>query len=1617
MKWIKESFPLLHKRSIRSLLLIGAFLLSLVSLQGQQNVATFQLDALSANLFRVSMITDTSFAAPNNTVNSMQIVLRARTGNFQVSNLTNLINQGQANEVQFAQNSRNNAPADNPNYDYISFTLTSLATPEIPFVKGDTVHLFTFQNGGTCTQDSLSIVTENDPFYAPNSIGANINNQLTVLGYPLPNTPIGINATKVPDCITNHLVEYKLEKRPNGTFQFSIIPKTTYTGSNRAVPNMQVTIRVKSEGFQVGNIVNLRNPGAANEVQFSTTSRYNQPVENPNYDYISFALLSTGTEEIPFQTDQEVPLFTFDNIGLCTEDTVSLITQSDPFYPPNISNSNSGQQMSIAGYGTGDIPIRTNGFGALDCTKECFMGCNDNVQVSLGVNCVAEVKPEMVATALHLTCPNGPKSVEIMENGLVIPTSPFLNESHIGKTLQVRVIDSLTTNSCWGSIIVKDKTPPTINCKSDTLQCGIQDFSPNNPLLGYPLVTDNCSDTLHNLTFLDRIVNNGCDTNFSGLVERTWTATDSNGMVGTCVQNIYFERMPLDSVVFPPNRDGVESPIVDCANGATHPSNTGAPTMGGHPLYPNPISFCQINAGYRDDSVSFCTGNNQIIRTWTVVDACTGLFRTDIQIISVQDTTPPVLNCLDTIQAVVDDGICSSTVTFPPITATDGCSGARVRIETPFGIVNGNGGTLQWVPQGVHQVVYVGIDSCNNIARCTTVLNVVDRTIPIATCDFINDVSLRPDGTVVVEANVFDDGSRDDCSGNQLTLAVKKVGDTLDFADFVTFYCHEAGDTINVRLRVTDLNGNSDECIAAIAISNNTAPIISCPRDTTIQCTDNYTSLSVFGVPTITDNCGGMTSFTETDSFELNNCGMGRIIRTFTVSHGGTPITCEQIITVENNTSFDSNGIVWPANYSALACTNPSLHPDSLPSGFNVPMFDSAGLCKRILRYYNDAVLDDVTDPIGCYKILRTWSVIDWCTFNPNDTAAGGYWSHVQQIDLVNTTRPTFTICPTDFEVPITDNSCSANVTLMALATDDCTPDSLITYSFNIDLYDDGSVDTSSNTNNASGIYPTGVHRIEFRARDDCGNISSCIFRFTVADRTRPNAICNSDTINIVNVGDELGATVDARQLALNSTDNCTDFANLTITAVPPSFTCPQLGVNQVTVTVTDSAGNSNTCVANVRVNDISNICPINRTAVNISGIITNEMGEKMEEVHVSINHPDVKPSMTNIKGEFKLEDVPVGNDYTVLPNRDFDILNGVSTFDLVLLNRHILNIENITSPYKLIAADVNRSGNISAFDIVLLRKLILRLTDSFPNNNAWRFVRTDFNFKKPKESHKNYFPEVYNINDLPKEDMWLEGFVAIKIGDVNGSANVKGSFVEGESRSPVSTLKLKVEEQLLKAGTLVEVPITANNFQKILGFQFAMNFDINALELVKLIPNAEAKVKDGNFGLDFIKRGIITCSWNQAQLQDQQKDNQELFTLQFKIKENLKLSEVLSISPEFMKMEAYEKIEASEVDLMDVGLLFESNNQPSSDFKLYQNKPNPFKTNTLIGFELKKAENIQFKIMDITGKTVKQINYEGQLGRNELLINNKDLKGKGVYYYQIATTEGIKTKKMLVIE
>ena len=100
-----------------------------------------------------------------------------------------------------------------------------------------------------------------------------------------------------------------------------------------------------------------------------------------------------------------------------------------------------------------------------------------------------------------------------------------------------------------------------------------------------------------------------------------------------------------------------------------------------------------------------------------------------------------------------------------------------------------------------------------------------------------------------------------------------------------------------------------------------------------------------------------------------------------------------------------------------------------------------------------------------------------------------------------------------------------------------------------------------------------------------------------------------------------------------------------------------------------------------------------------------------------------------------------------------------------------------------------------------------------------------------------------------------------------------------------------------------------------------------------------------------------------------------------------------------------------------NLDLLVSSATIGQDGLKLYQNKPNPFTGETIIGFELMEASATTLTILDMSGKVLRVIKGEHPKGYNQLVIDGKTLDEQGVFYYQLATDSGVETKKMILLK
>lgn len=140
-------------------------------------------------------------------------------------------------------------------------------------------------------------------------------------------------------------VKFKLTKLADGkTYQVSMIPDVTFQSPLNVTSTAQVTLKAPTGGFEVDQIFNLQDG-----VEWEPNSLTEGPQESPDSDYLSFGLITQGTDKIIYEAGVEVPLFAFTNFLEC-QGQISLIdNMNDPFAMPNSRQVNIGNQITILG--------------------------------------------------------------------------------------------------------------------------------------------------------------------------------------------------------------------------------------------------------------------------------------------------------------------------------------------------------------------------------------------------------------------------------------------------------------------------------------------------------------------------------------------------------------------------------------------------------------------------------------------------------------------------------------------------------------------------------------------------------------------------------------------------------------------------------------------------------------------------------------------------------------------------------------------------------------------------------------------------------------------------------------------------------------------------------------------------------------------------------------------------------------------------------------------------------------------------------------------------------------------------------------------------------------------
>ena len=401
-----------------------------------------------------------------------------------------------------------------------------------------------------------------------------------------------------------------------------------------------------------------------------------------------------------------------------------------------------------------------------------------------------------------------------------------------------------------------------------------------------------------------------------------------------------------------------------------------------------------------------------------------------------------------------------------------------------------------------------------------------------------------------------------------------------------------------------------------------------------------------------------------------------------------------------------------------------------------------------------------------------------------------------------------------------------------------------------------------------------------------------------------------------------------------------------------------------------------------------------------IAGTVITESAQVVKEVELVLEGANVSPEYTDVQGTYAFGEMPAGGSYKLSGTKNIDPLNGVSTIDLVLIQRHILGVETLDSPYKKIAADIDNSGSINGIDLIELRKLILGIYSEYPDNNSWRII--DATQDLGQDPFVTEIKENYIIPHLDS-DMQID-FIGVKVGDVDQSFE---QFHNGITNQRSSGLSVVATERTLEPGIEESIIIGSKDFTDLYGIQMELDLDTEKVAILGINPIDNNLTLD-NFNTDKLSEGNASMVWHNVKATSFDGDLFEIVVLPF---EAVSLSSVLSINEKRIMAEAY-----SDQAAIDLNLTF-YNIEETTEMILMQNSPNPWSENTEITYYLPQAIPATLSIYDISGRLVYKEEKIGSQGLNTVMLDKESLNAQGILYYELVTENGRKIQKMILME
>ena len=671
--------------------------------------------------------------------------------------------------------------------------------------------------------------------------------------------------------------------------------------------------------------------------------------------------------------------------------------------------------------------------------------------------------------------------------------------------------------------------------------------------LSNPLVIDNCG--------ISSIKNDAPSLFPIGTTIVNWTVTDIHNNINTASQKVTVIDNQLPKIISPAD----VTVNTDSGSNVATKVNIGTPVTSDN---------CGVASVTNDAPAIFPFGNTTV--NWKATDV-NGNFSVSTQNIIVKDAEAPLAIVSSSINKINDPGLCGAVVNYPSVFVTDnvsttsmiisaGDADGSVTFSTPL-LNNVNG--INFVSSGDYMDIAHGHGK--NISVLIELFNPMTnawvgvQTIQTGPGDFhfggasFNFPVISKVSQIRFTASEF--------VGAAFHLYLLKINlnsiRVIQTSGLPSGSVCPVGTTVN-SFQTIDAAGNISTSSFTVTVTDVEKPRITSYQSSIQSITSNCSWSGSGGNITVTDNCSTDLLLTEND-VDAN----GNIIYSgqYLIHQGTFALPVRNYPLGINNVQLiltDASGNVsTTANFSLTVIDN--INPTIIASG-NIIRNADPGVCRGFVRVPLPTVTDNcsvqsftnsyngtpnATDNYPVGTTLITWTIID---------GSGNRSTATQSITVVDSEAPVIMNVPQNIIQTTDAGICGAIVTWSPLmATDNC------------------SVLSFTSDHQSGEVFLPGVTTVTFTATDIHKNINTATFTITITDNEAPIIQVKPVTITLVNGS----ARINPIELDNGSTDNC---GPVTFSASKTTFNCRDIGINQVTLTVTDSHGNASATIVPVTV-------------------------------------------------------------------------------------------------------------------------------------------------------------------------------------------------------------------------------------------------------------------------------------------------------------------------------------------------------------------------------------------------------------------------------------------------